>query len=189
MNMDAEDIITDLKCLCKYDCITKSELLDLLKRYAETISVYDQMMTTARLRKDGEFITANYRDKYLKIYIENFIFRIKEVLMKSVSDNDEINIESLKESLPELERCFEKEGAKDFNAEKDKFPLMQVIISLYTTFIVEESIHPVGSEFPGNMKIEKRNGKFLCPVKDYQKDNENAVCKLCIAEQAPENKT
>ncbi|WP_367112289.1 DUF2115 family protein [uncultured Methanobrevibacter sp.] len=33
--------------------------------------------------------------------------------------------------------------------------------------------------------MEKRNGKFLCPVKDYQKDNENTVCKLCIAEQAP----
>ena len=59
--MDAEDIITNLKCLCKCDCITKSELLDLLKQYGETISVYDQMMTTARLRKDGEFITSNYR--------------------------------------------------------------------------------------------------------------------------------
>ena len=160
--------------------------MNLLKKYAETISVYDQMMTTARPRKDGEFITANYRDKYLKIYIENFIMRIKEVLMKSVSNNDEIDVKSIKESFPQLQRCFEKEGAKDFNAEEDKFPFIQVIISLYTTFIVEESIHPVGSEFPGNLKIEKRNGKFLCPVKDYQKDNENAVCKLCIAEQTPD---
>ena len=113
------------------------------------------MMTTARLRKDGEFITANYRDKYLKIYIENFIMRIKEVLMKSVSNNDEIDVKSIKESFPQLQRCFEKEGAKDFNAEEDKFPFIQVIISLYTTFIVEESIHPVGSEFPGNLKIER----------------------------------
>lgn len=184
--MNGEHIITDLKKLCESDSITKNELLDLLKRYAETISIYDQMMTTARLKNDGEFITSNYRDKYLKIYIENFIMRIKEVLMKTVCDNDEIDIKSLKESFPQLQRCFEKECAKDFNAEEDKFPLMQVIISLYTTFIVEESIHPVGSEFPGNLKIEKRNGKFLCPVKDYQKDNKNAVCKLCIAEQAPD---
>ena len=183
--MDGEHIITDLKELCKNDSLIKSELLDLLKRYAETISVYDQMMTIARLRKDGEFITESYRDKYLKIYIENFILRIKEVLMKNISDDGEINIKSLRDSFPQLQRCFEKEGAKDFNAEEDKFPLMQVIMSLYTTFIVEESIHPVGSEFPGNLKIEKRNGKFLCPVKDYKKDNENAVCNLCIAEQAP----
>ena len=31
----------------------KSELLDLLKRYGETISIYGQMMNTARLRKEG----------------------------------------------------------------------------------------------------------------------------------------
>ena len=89
--MNGEHIITDLKKLCESDSITKNELLDLLKRYAETISIYDQMMTTARLRKDGEYITSNYRDKYLKIYIENFIMRIKEVLMKTVCDNDEID--------------------------------------------------------------------------------------------------
>ena len=56
--MNGEHIITDLKKLCESDSITKNELLDLLKRYAETISIYDQMMTTARLRKDGEFITS-----------------------------------------------------------------------------------------------------------------------------------
>ena len=97
--MDGEHIITDLKDLCESDSITKNELLDLLKRYVQTISVYDQMMTTARLRKDGEFITTNYRDKYLKIYIENFIMRIKEVLMKSITYDDEIDVKSIKESF------------------------------------------------------------------------------------------
>jgi len=102
--MDGEHIITDLKDLCESDSITKNELLDLLKRYVQTISVYDQMMTTARLRKDGEFITTNYRDKYLKIYIENFIMRIKEVLMKSITYDDEIDVKSIKESstAPEM---------------------------------------------------------------------------------------
>ena len=61
-----------------------------------------------------------------------------------------------------------------------------MITALYTTFILEEPIHPVGSEFPGNLKVEKRNGKYLCPVKDNQKDNENAVCHLCLAEQTPD---
>ena len=63
---------------------------------------------------------------------------------------------------------------------------MYVITSLYTTFILEEPIHPVGSEFPGNLKVEKRNGIFLCPVKDNQKDNPNAICHLCLAEQTPD---
>nr|WP_305512372.1 DUF2115 family protein [Methanobrevibacter sp. V14] len=73
------------------------------------------------------------------------------------------------------------------NNKKDKFPLIYVITALYTTFILEEPIHPVGSEFPGSLFVEKKGGKFLCPVKDNQKDNTNAICHLCLAEQTPEN--
>ena len=82
-----------------------------------------------------------------------------------------------------LKRTFEKE--KLSNEDDDKFPLIYVITALYTTFILEEPIHPVGSEFPGNLKVEEKNGTFLCPVKDHQKDNINAICHLCLAEQTP----
>ena len=84
-----------------------------------------------------------------------------------------------------LKRTFEKERLS--NNKKDKFPLIYVITALYTTFILEEPIHPVGSEFPGSLFVEKKGGKFLCPVKDNQKDNTNAICHLCLAEQTPEN--
>lgn len=33
--------------------------------------------------------------------------------------------------------------------------------------------------------MEERNGEFFCPVKDKQKDNINAICHLCLAEQTP----
>lgn len=44
-----------------------------------------------------------------------------------------------------LERTFEKERKGEIGS--DKFPLIYVITALYTTFILEEPIHPVGSEF------------------------------------------
>ena len=52
----------------------------------------------------------------------------------------------------------------------------KLVIGFIIYNIHSGGIHPVGSEFPGNLKIEKRNGKFLCPVKDYQKDNEQMFC-------------
>ena len=85
-----------------------------------------------------------------------------------------------------LERTFEKERKNYFGGgDNDKFPLIYVITSIYTTFILEEPIHPVGSEFPGSLKVEEKNGKFFCPVKDNQKDNVDAICHLCLAEQTP----
>ena len=74
---------------------------------------------------------------------------------------------------------------RNYSIEEDKFPLIYIITALYTTFILEEPIHPVGTEFPGSLKVEEKNEEFYCPVKDKQKDNENAICNLCLAEQTP----
>ncbi len=181
--MAPEDILLELKELSKNTEITKDELMEILKKYARIISVQDLMMATARMRKDGEYVHKNYREKYLSVYIKYFIMRMKEVKEKEDYVNSAIDKNSFDTSFPMLERTFEKE--KLSNADDDKFPLIYVITALYTTFILEEPIHPVGSEFPGSLFVEEKNGEFFCPVKDNQKDNVNAICHLCLAEQTP----
>lgn len=182
--MDTEDILIELKELSSNTAIKKHELLEILKKYARIISVQDLMMATARMRKDGEYVQKNYREKYLKVYIKYFIMRMKEVKEKEDYNDTEIDKESFDTSFPMLERTFEKERLSD--SDEDKFPLIYVITALYTTFILEEPIHPVGSEFPGSLFVEEKNGEFFCPVKDNQKDNINAICHLCLAEQTPD---
>ena len=182
--MDAEDIITELDELSKKDIITKNELMILLKKYARMISAYDLMLATARMREDGKYVQAQYRDKYLEIYIKYFIMRMKEILDNENDMPSAIDKESLLDSFYLLEATFQRERANTYT-EDDKFPLIYVITSLYTTFILEEPIHPVGSEFPGNLSVEEKNGVFYCPVKDNQKDNDKAICHLCLAEQTP----
>ena len=183
--MNPEEILVELEKLSPQEKITKDELMEILKKYASIISVYDLMMATAYMRKDGEFVHANYREKYLEIYIKYFIMRMKEVLGNNDYDSSSIiDKQSFDESFPMLERTFEKERISA--SKEDKFPLIYVITALYTTFILEEPIHPVGSEFPGSLKVEERNGQFLCPVKDNQKDNVDAICHLCLAEQTPD---
>lgn len=182
--MEAEDILIELKQLSSNTEITTHELMVILKKYARIISVQDLMMATAHMRKDGEYVQAKYREKYLKIYIKYFIMRMKEVKENNEYDDRNIDKQSFDESFPMLEKTFEKERLS--NDKDDKFPLIYVITALYTTFILEEPIHPVGSEFPGSLFVEERNGEYLCPVKDNQKDNINAICHLCLAEQTPD---
>lgn len=182
--MEAEDILIELKQLSSNTEITTHELMAILKKYARIISVQDLMMATAHMRKDGEYVQTKYREKYLKIYIKYFIMRMKEVKENNEYDDRNIDKQSFDESFPMLERTFEKERLS--NDKDDKFPLIYVITALYTTFILEEPIHPVGSEFPGSLFVEERNGEYLCPVKDNQKDNINAICHLCLAEQTPD---
>lgn len=183
--MKPEEILIELKELSSNEYITKNDLMILLKKYASTISVYELMLASTYMQKDGQYVQANYREKYLEIYIKYFILRMKEVLAKEDYEFDShIDKQSLDDSFYLLERTFEKERMSD--SENDKLPLIYVITSLYTTFILEEPIHPVGSEFPGSLKVEERNGEFYCPVKDNQKDNANAICHLCLAVQTPD---
>ncbi len=182
--MNPEDILVEIEKLSSKDEISKEDIMDMLQRYAATISVYDLMLASAHMRKDGEFVQVKYREKYLEIYIKYFIMRMKEVLNNNDYDNSAIDKNAFDDSLPMLKRTFETERISD--SKDDKFPLIYVITSLYTTFILEEPIHPVGSEFPGSLKVEERNGTFFCPVKDNQKDNVNAICHLCLAEQTPD---
>ena len=85
--MDPEDILVEIEKLSSNDEISKEDIMDMLQRYAATISVYDLMLASAYMRKDGEYIQANYREKYLEIYIKNFIMRMKEVLNNNDYDN------------------------------------------------------------------------------------------------------
>ncbi|MBR0270709.1 MAG: DUF2115 domain-containing protein [Methanobrevibacter sp.] len=180
--MGAEDILKELEKLMDNKSISKNDLMVILKEYAGIISPYDLMMATARMREDGKYVQSQYREKYLEIYIRYFIMRMKEVRDNNNDMNESIDMEVLYNSFPLLKTTFEKErlGEND-----DKFPLIYVITSLYTTFILEEPIHPVGSEFPGNLKVTEEKGNYFCPVKDNQKDNPNAICHLCLAEQTP----
>jgi uncharacterized protein (UPF0305 family) len=181
--MMPEDILVELEKLSENTEIRRSQIMEILKKYARIISVQDLMLATAYIRKDGEYIQEQYREKYLEIYIKYFIIRMNEVKEKEDYADEAIDKTALNESSPLLKRTFETERMSD--AKDDKLPLIYVITALYTTFILEEPIHPVGSEFPGNLSVEEIDGEYFCPVKDNQKDNPNAICHLCLAEQTP----
>lgn len=168
--------------LKKENRIYKKDLIEILQKLAKTISIHDLINTTAILREEGKYIQGNYREKYLEIYIKYFIIRIKDIKEDKNNYKNEIyNKENFEEAIELLESQFNnKELYKNRN---DKFPLIYTIICIYTTFILNEAIHPIGTPFPGNLKVIYENKTYSCPVKDKQSENPNAVCLFCIAEQ------
>lgn len=76
----------------------------------------------------------------------------------------------------------QEKNVKKVTGESRLFKIYK-IISLYTTFILNEPIHIVGTRFPGGFKVKYENKEYYCPVKESQKDNPNAVCAFCISKQ------
>lgn len=159
--------------------ISKIGLLDVLKKYSETISVFDLMQITGEMMEDSKYVQESYRKKSHEVYVRHFLMRINDVK----SDNNEysgvVDKEDFIDSIARL-KSYQLEESKSF---KSKFPLIYIIISLYTTYILEEPIHPVGTPFPGSLYVEEKDGVYYCPVKDANLESPNAVCKICIAEQ------
>ena len=159
--------------------VSKDALLDVLKEYSGTISVFDMMEITAELVEDMKYVQAEYREKTQEVYIKYFLGRIKNIREDNTTYDATFNKEEFIDSVATL-KSYQKEESK---TSKTKFPLVYAIVSLYTTYVLEEPIHPVGTPFPGSLKVIEKDGIFYCPVKEANLESPNAVCKMCIAEQ------
>lgn len=57
------------------------------------------------------------------------------------------------------------------------------MVAIYTTFILEVSVHPVGTLFPGESEVKFKNGVYLCLAKEKNLDNPYALCRFCVSKQ------
>jgi uncharacterized protein (UPF0305 family) len=174
------NIFNELTKISREPEIKITELRDILKKYAKTVSVFDEMNATCIIREDCKYMQKNIQKEYLEVYIKYFFKRIKEILNDNVNYKGNIDIVKFQNSLNLLKNQFIQ--YKD-SSNNSKYSLILTLISFYATFIKNEPIHPVGTPFPGNLKLEKKDGEYYCPVKDKQSKNPNAVCNLCISKQ------
>jgi len=158
------------------DKISKNSLLKILKKHAKTLSVFDLMTANGNLLNELKYVQGKFNKDTHEIYTKYFILRIKNVIDDNKQYNGIITKEEISDSLRRLEIYQEERN-------NNKFSLIYVIISLYTAYILQEPIHPVGTPFPGSLKVIEDNGIYYCPVKEANLDSPSAVCKMCIAEQ------
>ena len=161
------------------ESISTESVLDILKEYSGNISVFDLMAVNAEMIEESKYVQDNYKDKSHAVYVKYFLARIKDVRTDNNTYEHDIDKEEFIDAVATLKSYHINESVTS----KTKFPLIYGIISIYTTFILEEPIHPVGTPFPGSLYVEEKDGKFFCPVKDANLESPNAVCKMCIAEQ------
>ena len=177
-------MIIKMENILSYNEISRSDLLTLLKYEAKLITINDIMKASSFLISDSKYVQGNYRKEYLKAYTSAFISRIKEVKEYDAHDNEYLDIEEVQKAIGLLlKQDNEITGTEGFDP---AFFQIYKIISLYTTFIIKEPVHPVGTPFPGGLKVKYNGKNYLCPVKERQKDNPGAVCGFCISEQDPE---
>ncbi len=161
--------------------ISKEELLKILKKEAHPIGIEEIISASNFIHEDACYIQADYRKKFVKSYIDGFILRIKDLKNDNALYQGELDQNELKFALDLLK---EQKATNDINEDfNHSFFKIYMIISVYTTFVLEEPVHPPGTPFPGGFEVKLEGKIYTCPVKESQKDNPGAVCGFCIAEQ------
>lgn len=164
--------------------VKKNDLLEALKGEANQVHINDFIKTCSFLRKNMEHVHPHFQEDYIKMYIEGYLMGYRDVKNDKKSYIGFIDGTTLKNSIELLEQQ-EKIMEDEFGEGTRSFkPYM--IMSIYTTFILEEPVHPVGTPFPGGFLVRKENDIYYCPVKENNKNNPLAVCGFCIAEQEPD---
>lgn len=159
--------------------ISKNELLNILKNEARSIHIQDIMRASHFLREDAKFMPKTEREDYIARFTKAFFSRIKEIKDDKEEYPGQVDVIKLKKFLK-----VQYGLASEANNEYEKcFHLIARLVATYTTFIREESIHPVGTKFPGGFTLRLVNGVYLCPVKDKQKDTPSALCRFCVSVQ------
>ena len=161
------------------DKISKDDLMVVLKEELTDVSVFDLMIISAEIIENNKYVQESYQEKSKKIYIDFFLNRVKEIRSNDTVYNDYFDRDDFVEKLNDLKDIY-KLVSKD---RKSKTPLINLVVSLYTTFVLDEPIHPIGTPFPGSLEVIMENGVYYCPVKEANMDTPNSVCRLCIAEQ------
>ena len=167
------------KVVSNEESIDCDSVLEILKEYSGTISVFDLMAVNAEMIEESKYVQEGYKEKSHGIYAKYFLGWIKDIHSDTNRYDKNIDKEEFIDAVATLKSYHINESVTS----KTKFPLIYGIVSIYTTFILEEPIHPVGTPFPGSLEVEEKDGKFYCPVKDANLESPNAVCKMCIAEQ------
>jgi uncharacterized protein (UPF0305 family) len=162
--------------------MTKMELLEALKREAKSVHINDIMQATVFLREDSQYIQAGYREDYIKNFSKAFFARIKDIKEDNNQYEGSVDTDKLREFL----EVIRKQGEEAHGDKELCFLRIARIVATYTTFIREESVHPVGTRFPGGFQLRYENGKYLCPVKERQKNNPSALCRFCVSVQDDE---
>jgi len=159
--------------------IKKQELLNVLKKEASRIHMHDIMLASAYIQEDAKYMQAGYREDFVKTFTKSFINRFKDINEDKKKYKGYVDAKNLQKFIELVEKQIKESKTR----QGLYFLRLAKIVSIYTTFILEASIHPVGTSFPGGFKVKFENHEYLCPVKEKQLNTPGALCRFCVSKQ------
>ena len=175
--MDVDGIFNDLAELSNNPQISKMDLMEVLRSYANMISSFDLSNVMSTMTVNVEHVPKDFYGEVHKVNVNFVLNTIKSI--KDVNSNYDgvIDRNHFIYSLDFLKDKYEK------GIHEDTLFMFSILGGLYHRFIIEKPIHPLDLPFPGNLKIVYDNGQYYCPARKNNLKNPVAYCKMCLCQE------
>lgn len=100
--------------------VSPQAILDVLKKYSATISVFDLMKVNAEMIEDSKYVQENYKEKSHGVYAKYFLGRIREIRNDDNHYDNDVDKEEFIDAVATLKTYHENESVSS----KTKFPLI-----------------------------------------------------------------
>lgn len=164
-----------------YESVEDSRsLLVKLNKELSSYSVFDLMKIQAILEKECKYLPEKYKRILKKKMAQQLIQNFRAILSNQLSPNVKLD----KDIYCEFLKIFQKKIDSLDENDDLRLTVLYHLFALYNIFVSRTPPHPEGTPFPGGFFVEKVGEEYYCPVKDKQSDNDEALCRFCIAKQS-----
>ncbi|MDN7025728.1 DUF2115 domain-containing protein [Methanoculleus sp. FWC-SCC1] len=187
---DPERLRIEEACSRLASARTKGELGTLLAREAERYTLVDLQMIGGRLYREVEALPPPYREAVRPFFTEQVLGAYHRLLSMHRAGKFAAMTAPLTDPgqalayvamVPEGCFCWDDSGVAGY---EPRHRFFYYLVAAFEMFVLDRPGHPVGMPFPGGFSVEERSGRFLCPVRDREKDVPHSLCNFCPAEQS-----
>lgn len=168
-----------------------------LAREVGHYSMYDLQVICGRLQHEISRLPSPYREAIRPYFLEQ-LFGMHHRLLLMDREGSFLPMTSLVPD-PDLflsfcsmvpEGCFRWEDGREYVAHlySPYHRLFYYLVSAFAMFVLELPGHPAGTPFPGGFRVELRDNRYVCPIRDREEDVPYSICNFCPAVQDEKNR-
>jgi uncharacterized protein (UPF0305 family) len=172
---------------------TRGELGIKLAGEVSCFTMFDLQVIGGTMRDEIRKLPSPYREAVGPYFIDQ-IFGMHHRLLVELRNGEFRRLQAPIRERDLFERfcdmiprgCFSQDRGSESRLVlyRPRYRFFYYLIACYTMFVREYPGHPVGMPFPGSLFVEQKNGVFLCPVRDKEKDVFYSICNFCPARQS-----
>ena len=172
---------------------TKGELAAAIGDAVARYPPFDLQVIGGRLRNEVDRLPSPYREAIRPYFSEQIFGAYHELLLMrrkrafarmTAPITDPARCREYWAMVPRgCEQWDERpERHAHFYAPRHRF--FYYLMAGFSMFVLDRPGHPVGTPFPGGLRVEQHQGRFLCPIRDKEGDLWYSICNFCPADQA-----